>query len=89
MEVLLFGAYKLFVKENPSIKVSQRNFELQRPKHVRVEKDRKRLECACVHYVNIDHLWKALNSVMSVTNKPIVTGNADLVNKALHNFDKI
>ena len=48
MEVLLFGAYKLFVKENPSIKVSQRNFELQRPNHVRVEKDRKRPECACI-----------------------------------------
>ena len=32
MEVALFDAYKLSVTEHPGIKVSQRNFEMQRPK---------------------------------------------------------
>ena len=33
MEVALFDAYKLFVTEHPGIKVSRRNFEMQRRKH--------------------------------------------------------
>ena len=36
MEVALFDAYKLFVTEHSGIKVSQRNFEMQRPKHIRL-----------------------------------------------------
>ena len=46
MEVPLFDAYKLFVTEHPGIKVSRRNFEMQRPKHIRLKKDGKRLVCA-------------------------------------------
>ena len=42
-----------------------------------------------MYHVNIDQLWKALNSMLSVNSKPIVTGIADLLNKALCNFDKI
>ena len=49
----------------------------------------KKLVCACTYHVNIDHLWKALNNLMSVNNKPIITDNADLLNKVLCNSDKI
>ena len=85
----MFDAYKLFVTEHPGIKVSRRNFEMQRPKHIRLKKDGKRLVCACTYLVNIDHLRKALNNLLSVNNKPIITNNADLLNKALCNSDKI
>ena len=47
MKVVLFDAYKLFVTEHPGIKFSRRNFEMQRPKHIRLKKDGKRLMCAC------------------------------------------
>ena len=40
-------------------------------------------------HVNIDILWKALNNLLSVNNKPMITDNADLLSKALCNFDKI
>ena len=40
-------------------------------------------------HVNIDHLWKALNNLLSVNNKPMITDNADLLDKALCNSDKI
>ena len=89
MEVSLFDAYKLFVTEHPGIKVSRRNFEMQRPKHIRLKKDGKRLVCTCTYHVNIDHLRKALNNLLSVNNKPIITDKADLLNKALCNSDKI
>ena len=71
MEVALFDAYKLFVTENPGIKVSQRNFEIQTPKEIRLKKDGKRLVCACTYHVNIDHLQKALSNLLSVNNKPM------------------
>ena len=89
MEVALFDAYKLFVTEHPDIKVSRGNFEMQRPKHIRLKKDGKKLVCACTYHVNIDHLWKGLNNLLSLNNKPIITDNADLLNKALCNSDKI
>ena len=90
MKVVLFDAYKLFVTEHPGIKVSRRNFEMQRPKHIRLKKDGKRLVCACLYHVSIDHLRKALNNLLSANNKPIITtDNADLLNKALRNSDKI
>ena len=38
MEVSLFDAYKQFVTEHPGIKVSRRNFEMQRPKHIKTQK---------------------------------------------------
>ena len=85
----MFDAYKLFVTEHPGIKVSQRRFEMQRPKHIRPKKDGKRLVCACTYHVNIDHSRKALNNLLSVNNKPMITDNADLLNKALCNSDKI
>ena len=62
---------------------------MQRPKHIRLKKDGKRLVCACTYHVNIDHLWKGLNNLMSVNNKPIKTDNVDLLNKGLCNSDKI
>ena len=84
MEVALFNDQQLFVTEHLGIRVSQRNFEMQRPKHIRLKKDGKGLVCACTYNVNIDHLWnKALNNLLSVNNKPIITDNADLLNKAL------
>ena len=89
MEVSLFDAYKQFVTEHPGIKVSRRNFEMQRPKHIRLKKVGKRLVCACTSRVNIEHLWKALNNLLSVNNKPMITDNTDLLNKALCNSDKI
>ena len=89
MEVVLFDAYKLFVTEHPDIKVSQGNFEMQRPKHIRLKKDGKRLVCACTYHLNIDDLRKGLNNLLSLNNKPIITDNADLLNKALCNSDKI
>ena len=73
MEVSLFNAYKLFVTEHQGIKVSRGNFEMQRPKHIRLKKDGKRLVCACTYHVNIDHLQKALNNLLSVNNKPMIT----------------
>ena len=85
----MFDAYKLFVTEHPGIKVSRRNFEMQRPKHIRLKKVGKRLVCACTSRVNIEHLWKALNNLLSVNNKPMITDNTDLLNKALCNSDKI
>ena len=78
MEVALFDAYKLFVTENPGIKVSQRNFEIQTPKEIRLKKDGKRLVCACTYHVNIDHLWKALSNLLSVNNKPMKEFNTML-----------
>ena len=54
MEVALFNAYKLFVTEHPSIKVSRRNFEMQRPKHIKLKKDGKRVICARTYHVSID-----------------------------------
>ena len=62
---------------------------MQRPKRIRPKKDRKRLVCACMYHVNIDHLWKGLNNLLSVNNKLIITDNADLLNKPLCNSDKI
>ena len=89
MEVALFDAYKLFVTEHSSIKVSRRNFEMQRPKHIKLKKDGKRVICACTYHVNIDWSWKAANNLVSVNNKPIITDNADLLNETLCNSDKI
>ena len=89
MEVALFDACKLFVTEHPGIKVSRRNFEMQRPKHIRLKNDGKRLVCAYTYLVNIDHLRKAANNLLPVNNKPIIRDNADLLNKALCNSDKI
>ena len=45
--------------------------------------------CAYMHNVNIGHLRKALKNLLSVNNKPIITNNADLLNKALCNSNKI
>ena len=42
-----------------------------------------------MYNVNIDHLRKALKNLLSVNNKPIITDNADLLNKALCNSNKI
>ena len=64
-EAALFDAYKLFVTEHPGIKVSRRNFEMQRPKHIGLKKDGKRLVCACTYHINIDHLQKALNNAVN------------------------
>ena len=64
-EAALFDAYKLFVTEHPGIKVSRRNFEMQRPKHIGLKKDGKRLVCACTYHVDIDHLQKALNNAVN------------------------
>ena len=84
MEVALFDGYKLFVTEHAGIKVSRRTLKCKDSKRME-----KKLVCACTHHVNIDHLWKALNNLLSVNNKPIITDNADLPNKVLCNSDKI
>ena len=89
MEVALFDAYKLFVTQYPGIKVSLRNFEMQRPKHIRLKKDGKRLVWACTYHINTDHLQKALSNLLSINNKRIITNNVDLLNKALCNSYKI
>ena len=89
MEVSLFHAYKQFLTEHPGTKVSRRNFEMQRPKHIKTQKGWNKTG-VCMHvHVNIDHLWKALNNLLSVNKKPTITDNTDLLNKALCNSDKI
>ena len=71
LEIAFFDAYKVS-------KLSEETLKMQRPKHIRVKKDGKRLVCACTYHVNIDHLRKALNNLLSVSNEPIITDNVDL-----------
>ena len=71
LEVAFFDAYKVS-------KLAEETLKMQRPKHIRVKKDGKRLVCACTYHVNIDHLRKALNNLLSVSNEPITTDNVDL-----------
>ena len=71
LEVAFFDAYKVS-------KLAEETLKMQRPKYIRVKKDGKRLVCACTYHVNIDHLRKALNNLLSVSNEPIITDNVDL-----------
>lgn len=87
MKVALFHAYKLFVKEHPGVKVRRRNFEMQKPKHITLEKDGQRLVCASMYHVNIDCLLKALNNLLSVNNVELLD-NIELLNEPLCNSVK-
>lgn len=89
MEMTLNDAFQLFLKEHPDIKISRRGFEKQRPKHIRLKKDGKRLVCACTYHVNIDYLRKAVNNLLTTNNKPNITDNADLITKAICDPDRI
>ena len=71
LEVAFFDAYKVS-------KLAEETLKMQRPKHIRFKKDGKKLVCACTYHVNIDHLRKALNNLLSVNNELIITDNVDL-----------
>ena len=89
MEMALIEAYNEFIKEYPNVKVQRQAFEMKQPKNVRLMKDAKRLVYACKYYVNINHMRKSLNHLLLINDKPLIKDNADLVDRALCNSDKI
>ena len=90
MEVTLRNAFKLFKKDNASIKISQLPIEQLRPKPIRLRRYNQRLQCCCTYHTNVDYIRKACNNLFVKNGREIpFPDNETLVSSALRSPSSI
>ena len=66
LEMSLTKIYNYFCTQYPDDKISQRKFELLRPKNVKVQSFGRRAVCGCPRHVNIDYIRNTIKRLLLI-----------------------